>query len=120
MSRHEKIDYIEFATTDMAGTKQFFGDVFGWVFVDYGPDYAAFEGAGIDGGFFSNSLAASTDDGSVLVVLYSDGLEATQAKVERAGGTIVKPPFEFPGGRRFHFREPGGNELAVWSEAGTG
>lgn len=120
MSRHAKINYIELATTNMAGTKEFFADVFGWQFVDYGPDYVSFQGAGIDGGFFSNSVAADTDNGSVLVVLYSDELEATQAKVEHAGGTIIRPPFEFPGGRRFHFREPGGNELAVWTEAGSG
>ena len=120
MSRHNTINYVEFATTDLAGTKRFFIDVFGWTFVDYGPDYASFEGAGIDGGFFSNSVAASTENGSVLVVLYSDALEDTQVRVEKSGGTIVRPPFEFPGGRRFHFREPGGNELAVWMESGAG
>jgi len=107
---HEKINYLEFASRDPAATQAFFSTVFGWRFTDYGPDYTAFDGAGIDGG------CASVAAGSVLVVLYSADLAQTQAKIEAAGGTIVKPIFDFPGGRRFHFTEPGGNELAVWSD----
>lgn len=116
MSRHEKINYVEFPSRDLVGTRQFFERAFGWSFQEYGPDYLAFSDAGLDGGFFKSGLAARTDSGSALVVLYSEDIEATLGKVEAAGGTVVKPIFSFPGGRRFHFLEPGGNELAVWSE----
>lgn len=116
MPRHEKIDYVEYPSRDLEATKRFFGDAFGWTFEDYGPDYIAFSGQGLDGGFYRSGRAARTEAGSALVVLYSNDLEATLRKVEAAGGTIVKPVFSFPGGRRFHFTEPGGNELAVWSE----
>ena len=112
----EEINHIELPARDIEGSKQFFSDAFGWRFVDYGPDYAAFEDAGIDGGFFSSDLTARTDSGSALVVLYSQDLEATQARVEEAGGKIVKAIFSFPGGRRFHFCDPSDNEYAVWSE----
>ena len=97
--------------------RYFFQAVFGWSFADYGPDYVAFSNQGLDGGFFKSDLAASTDKGSALIVFFSDRLEDTQSKIENAGGRIVKPIFAFPGGRRFHFAEPSGNEFAVWSEA---
>jgi len=118
MSQHEKIDYVEFPARDMAGTKEFFASVFGWSFVDYGQDYTAFSGAGLDGGFFQADTSASTSKGSALIVFYSKELEETQAKITNAGGEIVKPIFSFPGGRRFHFTCPSGNEYAVWSDAG--
>lgn len=113
---HEKINYLEFASRAPAATRAFFTAVFGWHFTDYGPDYTAFAGAGLDGGFYRANTCASVATGGVLVVLYSADLAQTQAKIEAAGGTIVKPIFDFPGGRRFHFTEPGGNELAVWSD----
>lgn len=116
MPAHEKINYLELPAKKIAATKKFFETVFGWSFVDYGPDYAAFSGGGLDGGFFKSKLAASTERGSALVIFYSDRLEETQAKVKKAGGKIVKPIFSFPGGRRFHFTEPSGNEFAVWGE----
>ena len=100
----------------MAATKAFFTTAFGWSFIDYGPEYASFADEGIDGGFYKSDLTASTQTGSALIVLYSSDLEQTQAKVERAGGSIIKPIFSFPGGRRFHFGDPNGNEYAVWSE----
>lgn len=112
----EKINYIELPATDIAGTKQFFAKAFGWEFIDYGPEYAAISGAGLDGGFYKSTLRATTETGSALVVLYSANLESSLAKVEDAGGQIVKPIFPFPGGRRFHFTDPSGNEYAVWSE----
>jgi predicted enzyme related to lactoylglutathione lyase len=115
MSQHEKIDYLEFPSRDLASSKAFFSAVFGWDFSDYGPDYSAFANAGIDGGFYAADLAARSAEGSALAVFFSDNLEQTQSKVEAAGGTIVKPIFSFPGGRRFHFTEPAGNEFAVWS-----
>lgn len=116
MPAHEKINYVEYPARDLDATKRFFGAAFGWEFVDYGPEYAAFSGQGLDGGFFKSDLAATTRHGSALVVLYSERLEETLAKVISAGGEVVKPIFSFPGGRRFHFTEPSGNELAVWSE----
>ena len=116
MNTHEKINYIELPSRDLAATKTFYSDVFGWAFTDYGPEYAAFDHAGLDGGFFQADMNASTANGSALVVIYSKNLEQTQAKVEGAGGVIVKPIFSFPGGRRFHFTDPTGNELAVWSD----
>lgn len=116
LPKHEKINYVEFPAKDLARTKSFFEAAFGWTFVDYGPDYAAFSDQGLDGGFYRSDLQATTDRGSALVVLYSSRLEDTQAKVEKAGGKIARPIFSFPGGRRFHFIEPSGNELAVWGE----
>lgn len=115
MSKHEKINYVEFPSKDLDVTKEFFGEVFGWSFEDYGPEYIAFTNEGLDGGFYKSSLCSTTDNGSVLVVLYSDELEVTQSKIENAGGKIIKPIFPFPGGRRFHFADPNGNEYAVWS-----
>lgn len=108
MLRHEKINYVEYPSRDLEETKRFFERAFGWTFEDYGPDYAAFSDQGLDGGFFRSDLAARTESGSAL--------EGTLAKVEAAGGKVVKPIFAFPGGRRFHFTEPSGNELAVWSK----
>lgn len=119
MQAHEQINYVEFPSTDLAATKQFFVQVFGWSFTDYGPDYTAFADQGIDGGFFKSELAARTEHGSALIIFHSDQLEDTLARVMAAGGTITKPIFSFPGGRRFHFTEPSGNEFAVWSTSGT-
>ena len=90
--------------------------MFGWTFEDYGPDYTAFTGAGLNGGFHKAELRSVADKGGALIVLYSEDLADTQARIEAAGGAISVPVFEFPGGRRFHFREPSGNELAVWSD----
>jgi predicted enzyme related to lactoylglutathione lyase len=116
MSNHQKISYVEFPCRDLLATKKFFAEVFDWSFEDYGPEYTAFSNSGLEGGFFKSSQQATTDTGSALVVLYSSNLEATLADVQEAGGTISKSIFEFPGGRRFHFTEPSGNELAVWSD----
>lgn len=117
MKEHEQINYIEFPSKDLEVTKSFFTAAFGWTFVDYGPEYTAFSDAGLDGGFFKSDLTASTENGSALVVLYSRRLEDTQARIEKAGGSIIKPVFSFPGGRRFHFCDPNGNEYAVWSDS---
>jgi hypothetical protein len=110
------INYVEFPANDLAQTKSFFEAAFGWSFTDYGPDYIAFSNQGLDGGFYRSELKASAASGSSLIILFSTALEESQASIERAGGQIVKPIFSFPGGRRFHFTEPSGNELAVWSE----
>ena len=116
MQKHEKINYVEFPARDLGATKQFVEKALGWTFVDSGPDYASFADEGLDGGFFRSGLAARTSDGSALMVFYSENIEATLAKVVAAGGELIKPIFTFPGGRRFHFLEPSGNEFAVWSE----
>ena len=115
MKIHNKINYIEIPSKDIGVSKKFFSGVFGWEFVDYGPDYSSFS-EGIDGGFYKSELVVSTESGSALIVLYSENLEATLSKIEPAGGRITKPVFAFPGGRRFHFTDPNGNEYAVWSE----
>lgn len=118
MPQHEKINYLEFPAKDLEATKKFFTAVFGWKFTDYGDEYTAFYSAetGMDGGFFQSDLTVSTKSGSALVVFYSNDLESTQAKIEKAGGSIIEAIFSFPGGRRFHFSDPNGNEYAVWSE----
>ena len=116
MPKHETINYLEYPANDIEATKAFFQNVFGWQFEDYGPDYTAFTNQGVDGGFFRAELASSTANGAALTVFYSDDLEATEQKVLAGGGIINKPIFSFPGGRRFHFTEPSGNEFAVWGE----
>ena len=116
MPTHEKMDYVELPAQNLAATKAFFETVFSWGFQDYGPEYTAFSNQGLDGGFFQAPLASTTERGSALIIFYSHSLEETQAKVEEAGGQIVKAIFDFPGGRRFHFKEPSGNEFAVWSD----
>jgi len=116
MNAHEKINYIEFPAKDIEKTKTFFTTIFGWSFIDYGPEYTAFENEGIDGGFFKSDLSVSIEAGSALIVFYSKNIEQTLSKIEVAGGTIIKPIFTFPGGRRFHFGDPNGNEYAVWTD----
>lgn len=116
MNIHEKINYVEFPAKDINAAKAFFTAAFNWTFTDYGPDYTAFENQGLDGGFFTSDQTTSTKDGSALVVFYSNALEKTQTKIENAGGTIIQEIFTFPGGRRFHFADPNGNEYAAWSD----
>lgn len=116
MNTHAKLNYVEFPCTDIETTKRFFEQTFGWSFVDYGHEYTAFANQGLDGGFFKSDLSATTKTGSALLVFYSARLEETLAKVQTAGGIIIQQIFSFPGGRRFHFTEPSGNEFAVWSE----
>lgn len=116
MNTHEKLNYVEFPAYDLEKTKQFFNDTFGWKFEDFGKEYTAFKGEGLDGGFFQAKYASKTSNGSALLVFYSEDIKATQKKVELNGGTIVQELFSFPGGCRFHFCEPSGNEFAVWSD----
>jgi len=108
-----QMDYIEFPASDIEATKRFYAAVFGWTFTDYGPNYTSFFDGRLGGGF---TMSAQPVKGGALVVLYAKALEDTRSKVVEAGGKIVIEPFEFPGGRRFHFADPNGNELAVWSE----
>ncbi|WP_286301451.1 VOC family protein [Vibrio apostichopi] len=113
---HGSINYIEFPARDIEATKTFFIQAFAWRFEDYGPEYSAFEGKGLMGGFYLADLASSADNGAALMVFYSQDLEQTERDVIDAGGKINREIFSFPGGRRFHFLEPSGNEMAVWSD----
>ena len=110
----DKIDYIEFPSTDRAQTSAFFQAAFGWGIVSYGPSYDALNGAGIDGGIDQ----APEKVAATMAIIRTDNLDDAERRVVTAGGTITRPQFDFPGGRRFHFREPGGNELAVWTARG--
>jgi predicted enzyme related to lactoylglutathione lyase len=111
MPKDGQIDYVEFSASEVTKSKEFYGRVFGWQFEDYGPEYASFTDGRMAGGF-----AAAPKRSEPLVVLYVANLEAFVDRVKSAGGSIVKPIFSFPGGRRFHFNDPDGNELAVWSD----
>jgi predicted enzyme related to lactoylglutathione lyase len=97
----------------MSETKRFYSEVFGWEFTDYGPDYSSFSDGRLAGGF---AAAPEVAGGGPLVVLYATGLEDIESKIRKCGGQIVRETFEFPGGRRFHFTDPAGNQLAVWSD----
>ena len=109
-----QIDYIEFIVRDIATTKAFYGNVFGWTFQDYGPDYCAFEDGRLSGGF---TTEGTPRPGGPLVILYGDDLADLSETIRKSGGKISKPIFDFPGGQRFHFLDPDGYELAVWTKA---
>jgi predicted enzyme related to lactoylglutathione lyase len=115
---NHRIHYIEFVTTDIAKTKQFYAAAFGWAFEDWGPEYVSFSAAsaGIHGGFRLGEVADAEHKDGPLVILYATNLEAAEAAVLAAGGRIVVPTFAFPGGRRFHFSDGAGNLLGVWSQ----
>lgn len=116
MSEKTCINYIELPAESIAKIKAFYGEAFDWTFQDYGEDYCAFNDGRMDGGFYRSPLRSDSDQGAALVVLYAEDLEASLEKVTAAGGEIARPIFSFPGGRRFHFRDPNRNELAVWSD----
>lgn len=111
-----KIDYVELPAKDLDAVQFFYNQAFGWNFTDYGPEYRAFTDGKVDGGFYKSELHSSTGTGAALVILYTKDLEGIRNKVIANGGNIVREIFSFPGGRRFHFTDPNGNELAVWSE----
>ena len=116
MSQQEqdrRIDYVELPATDIEAMKAFYGAVFGWKFTDYGPDYTSFEDGRLAGGFRKEEAVAR---GGALSVIYAVDLAAVEADVRAHGGAVVREIFSFPGGRRFHFTDPSGNELAVWSD----
>jgi predicted enzyme related to lactoylglutathione lyase len=116
MPSDKKIDYIELPAADLDAVEAFYSKTFGWTFTDYGPEYRAFNDGKLDGGFYRSDLKSCTSNGAALVVLYADQLEATEEKVVANGGSICKEIFSFPGGRRFQFLDPHGNELAIWSD----
>lgn len=118
MNKHETISYLELPARDIPATKNFFQEVFDWKFQDYGDEYTAFTEDRLEGGFFKSEKKSSTENGAAIVIFYSNDLEGTQDKIEKSGGKIIRHIFSFPGGRRFHFTEPSGNEFAVWSDLG--
>ena len=113
MTADGALDYIELPASDIPETKAFYSAVFGWNFTDYGPDYVAFEFGGREGGFNAERKVIAT--GGALLVLFANDLDAMEAKVRGAGAEITERQ-EFTGGRRFHFRDPNGNEIAVWTK----
>lgn len=117
MGENNKIDYVELATGNMEATKAFFREVFGWKFKDWGDAYMDSHDGGTAIGFYKADLQSSYENGGALVTMYSKDLESTLTRVTGNGGQITREIFSFPGGRRFHFKEPGGgNEFAVWSD----
>jgi predicted enzyme related to lactoylglutathione lyase len=106
----DQIDYIEFPSADRARTSAFFSAAFGWGVISYGPEYDALDGAGIDGGIDQSAARVA----ATMAIIRTGNLDEAEQRVLAAGGVITRAQFDFPGGRRFHFREPGGNELAVW------
>ncbi len=109
-----KIDYVELPAIDFAATKAFYGAAFGWTFEEWGPDYMAFSNAGLEGGF--RRVVARPPRGGALVILYADDLSAAEKSIQSVGGEVSER-HDFPGGRRIHFSDPSGNELAIWTKA---
>jgi len=116
MNKDRKLDYLEFPASDIDQIKNFYREVFDWQFTDFGPDYTAFNDGRLDGGFYKAAAQSRVENGAVLVVFFAEKLEQIRDAVAAAGGTICREIFSFPGGRRFHFQDPHGNELAVWSD----
>ncbi|MBA6390951.1 VOC family protein [Colwellia sp. BRX10-3] len=119
MPKNLKLNYVELPAKDILATKKFFEDAFGWVFTDYGDEYTSFTDVGLDGGFYKSDLTSLASKGAALLVLLTEDLEQAQSTVESCGGKISTSIFSFPGGSRFHFIEPSGNEFAVWCLSST-
>ena len=116
MTGEDKIDYIEIPARDLAAVQHFFETLFGWTFESYGPDYCSFNDGRLAGGFYRSESQSTVAAGSVLVVFYNADIDAALERVKKAGGRISREIYSFPGGRRFHFEDPSGNEYATWSE----
>nr|WP_299341149.1 VOC family protein [Allomuricauda sp.] len=112
-SKNTLINYVEFKATDLEKVKRFYSQTFGWIFTDYGPTYTAFSQSGLEGGF---ELTEDAIKNGALIVLYHENLLEIKDQIVEAGGVVVREIFSFPGGSRFHFMDPSGNELAVWSD----
>jgi predicted enzyme related to lactoylglutathione lyase len=107
-----RIDYVELNVADVARSKTFYGEAFGWSFKDYGPDYCEFGDGRLTGGFAKGEARGA---GGPLVILYADDLADIERRIKTAGGRIVQAAYDFPGGKRLHFADPDGYEFAVWS-----
>lgn len=114
---HQAIDYVELGVTDLPAAKAFYEQAFGWRFTDYGPEYAGIAAPDGDGEVGGLNAGGEPGRGGALVLLFSDDLDATVTAVREAGGEVIEGPYAFPGGRRFHFADPSGNELGVWAHA---
>ena len=112
-TKDKHINYVEFKAKNLENIKQFYSNCFDWDFTDYGPTYTAFSNSGLEGGFEKSKDPIVN---STLVILYYSQLDVIKNKIIEAEGKITKDIFSFPGGRRFHFTDPSGNELAVWSD----
>ena len=112
--KNRRIDYVEMGVADIERSKRFYGSAFGWTFKDYGPDYCEFANGRLTGGF---TTLSPVRPGGPLIILYADDLEGQREAIAKAGGKISQDIYSFPGGRRFHFTDPDGYELAVWSES---
>ncbi|MGB6268637.1 MAG: VOC family protein [Olleya sp.] len=110
-STNNHINYIEFKSHDLEATKTFYSKAFGWQFTDYGDSYVAFEASGIAGGFEKTDKPITN---GALIVIYNEDLKTTKSRVLELGGKLSVDTFSFPGGSRFQFLDPSGNELAVW------
>jgi predicted enzyme related to lactoylglutathione lyase len=110
------IDYVEMPSTNLSATRDFFAELFGWSFQDYGPEYCSFDDGRMTGGFFLSEITSTVAKGAPLVVFYSPDLEKMSKEVARLGGKITREIFDFPGGRRLQFEAPGAGEFAIWSE----
>ena len=110
------IDYVEIPSKDIARSRAFFRELLGWTFTDYGPEYTSFEDGRIAGGFFASEKVSKVEQGGALPVIYMEALEQAKSDVVRLGGSVTRDIFSFPGGRRFHFTEPGGSEFSIWSD----
>lgn len=106
-----EVDFVEFPAESAAASGRFFERAFGWAVTPYGPDYADVRASGVTFGFQADPAERPR---APLVTIRTDDLSAARTAVEAAGGVVTVEPFSFPGGRRFHFREPGGSELALW------
>ncbi|MEO0573994.1 MAG: VOC family protein [Pseudomonadota bacterium] len=115
MARNIRVNYVELPAADFAAIETFYRDAFGWSFTSFGPEYHAFNDGAFDGGFYRSELVSRQDNGSTLIVLLSDDLQHSYDAVVSNGGRIHKEIFSFPGGSRFHFLDPHGNELSVWT-----
>ncbi len=116
MNNENQINYVEFPAADFSAIKAFYTAVFNWTFEHFGEEYLAFNDSRMDGGFYKSTKKVTAEQGAALVIFYANDLEAFQERVTAAGGEICVPIFSFPGGRRFHFNDPHGNELAIWSD----
>jgi predicted enzyme related to lactoylglutathione lyase len=114
MRPENRIDYVEIPVTDLKKTRAFFEALFGWTFQEWGDEYLSFSDGRLNGGF---RFAAEAPQGGVLLVFFSEDLERDVERVKELGATITQEIFSFPGGRRFHFRDPAGTEFAIWGES---
>jgi predicted enzyme related to lactoylglutathione lyase len=117
MRAENRIDYVEIPVTDPASARKFFTALFGWEFQEWGADYLSFSDGRLDGGL--RRAGGPAPASGVLLVFYSEDLLRDTKRITRLGGRISQDIYDFPGGRRFHFVDPVGNEYAMWTATAT-